>query len=475
MKTKWRKPGFSLLMGAALLFFLPAAVPGKGTAPEPGKKPYRLERVIVRSHPMREKAIEVTPEVTVINLDKFKKAGSIHNVQDVLSEALGIDVMESNITPSPSEQVYIRGLDQSRIQIFLDGKPMRLMGKRGYYKIDWTTMPLDNVESIEIIRGSHSLLYPFSMGGAINIITKKGKLTDEPKPDVTAASEFGTHGAESYSAGIQGGLLNALGYSLAAADRKADGFLRNNFYDTQSFNSRLSFFLPTGGTLTAGWDHVDNQTGYAVINDPDDPASDYDPDYPVVRAGEVDTFTHDYEGRAYPGGDSYWEKQTNEYSLLFEQPLGPGELQTQIYQHQSERDRLYYSARGEQNEQLDSEELNTGGYIKYLDCEITPNHTLSFGGEYRAQGDDANEDFYEIFSGYFQDVWTIAQPLTLTWGTRYYEFRSDAYRAGMTWANRDAYAYRRVEEEWCPKARLRYEANPGLSLYAAVSREMRLP
>jgi len=465
----------AMLLGAALVFSLPA--PGLANKASSGteEKPYHLDKVIIRSHPKREKAMEVTPDVTVINVDKFKKAGKVHNIQDLLSETLGLDVQRSNITPSPSEQVYIRGLDQSRIQVYMDGRPMRLMGKRGYYKIDWTTMPLDNVESIEVIRGSHSLLYPFSMGGAINIITKKGRQTDELRPNVTVSSETGSYGMESYSANIQGGLLNAIGYSFAGADRSGDGYLRNNYYDTQSFNARISLYLPTAGTLTAGWDYVSNETGYAVINDPDDPASAYDPDYPVVRSEEVDTFTHDYEGRAYPGGDSYWEKRTNEYSLLLEQPLGPGELQAQIYQHQSERDRLFYSAAGEQNRQLDSEELNTGCYIKYLGCNLGENHRLSIGGEYRAQGDDDNEDYYEIFSGYIQDVWSIAPSLTLTWGTRYYEFHSDAYRAGFDWSNREAYAYRRVEEEWCPKARLNYDVNPGLNLYASVSREMRMP
>jgi iron complex outermembrane receptor protein len=481
---KFIQLGFALLLAAVLFFCIPAQAQTGENTTSVQQAPYRLDRVIVRSHPMGETAMEITPDVTVINVDKFEKAGRIHHVQDLLSEIPGLDVMQSNITPSPSEQVYIRGLDQSRIQIFLDGKPMRLMGRMGYYKIDWTTMPIDNVESIEIIRGSHSLLYPFSMGGAINIITKKGKQTDDLKPDISVASEFGTYGAESHSANIHGGFSNAIGYAFALADRSGDGYLRNNDYNTTSFNSRISLFLPTHGTLTAGWDYVDNQTGYAVINDPDDPASDYDPDYPVVRADEIDTFTHDYEGKAYAGGDSYWEKTTNEYSLLFEQPLGPGDVEAQIYQHQSERNRFYYNANGEQNAQPGTEELNTGVYIKYLDCDLAQNHSFSIGGEYRAQGDDDNEDFYEILSAYFQDAWTISPALTLTWGIRYYEFRSDAYRAGFPgWGTfyqlspeeQAKYEYRRVEKEWCPKARLNYELNPGLSLYASVSREMRTP
>ena len=181
------------------------------------KKPYRLDKVIVRDHPMRDESMVVTPDVTVINVEEFQKAGKIQNIQDVLSEALGVDVLRSSSVPSPSETVFIRGLDQSRIQIFVDGKPMRLMGRMGYFKIDWTTMPLDNVETIEVIRGSHSLLYPFSMGGAVNIITKKGKKTDEAKPDVSVTTEFGSYGAESYSANILGGLYSSIGYSLSAA------------------------------------------------------------------------------------------------------------------------------------------------------------------------------------------------------------------------------------------------------------------
>ena len=121
------------------------------------------------------------------------------------------------------------------------------------------------------------------------------------------------------------------------------------------------------------------------------------------------------------------------------------------------------------------------GYnLEYLDFELITNHAFSIGGEYRTQGDKDNKDFYEIFSGFFQDVWSITSPLTLTWGTRYYEFHSDAYRAGFPgWGASESeqkkFEYRRKENEWCPKARLDYEVDPDLTLYATVSREMRTP
>ena len=449
---------------------------------EGGEQVYRLDKVIVRDHPLKDESMVVTPDVTVINVDKFQKAGSVQNIRDILSEALGINVLRSSVTPSPTESIYIRGFDQSRFQVFKDGRPMRLMGRSGYIKTDWTTMPLDNIETIEIIRGSHSLLYPFSMGGAINIITKKGSKTDEIKPRGTATTEFGSYGAQSYSANIEGGLLNLIGYSFAGAHREGDGYLRNNDYNTGSFNTRMTLFLPTGGTLTGGWDYVDNETGYPVINDPS--RADYDSSYPDVLEHKVDNFVHGPEGLVYPGGDSYWQKRTNEYSILLDQPLGPGELRAQVYQHESNRDRYWLASDGTQKDNLEIEEKNRGVFLDYLDFELIKNHAFSIGGEYRTQGIPENKDYYEIISGYFQDVWSVMSPLTLTWGVRYYEFQSDAYKAGFPGmkeyrlkspSEQKAYQYRRVENEWCPKARLDYEFDSTLTLYAAVSREMRTP
>jgi outer membrane receptor protein involved in Fe transport len=139
---------------------------------------------------------------------------------------------------------------------------------------------------------------------------------------------------------------------------------------------------------------------------------------------------------------------------------------------------------GTQNENLDIEEHNRGVNLDYLDFELIKNHALSVGGEYRTQGPPDNKDFYEILSAYFQDVWSITPPLTLTWGFRWYEFQSDAYKAGfpgwpiynqLSRSEQKAYETRRVENEWCPKARLNYELDPTLTLYAAASREMRTP
>ncbi len=441
-----------------------------GVEPETAQSTYRLDKVIVRDHPLREDSMVVTPEVTVINVDHFKKAGKIENITDLLDEALGVNVLRSSSTPSQSEGVYIRGMDQSRYQVFMDGRPMRLHGSHGYFKMDWTTLPIDNVDTIEVIRGSHSLLYPFSMGGAINIITKKGKKTDDPRPSGSVKAGLGAHGDQSYSANITGGAFNTIGYSFAAAHREGDGFLRGNDYDTDNVAGRISLYLPTNGTITYGAEYIDTMTGYALINDPDDPASNYDSDYPIVRKGEVDTFTHDNEGKCYDGGKSEWDKEYLSQSLLFEQPLPLGVVRAMAYKETSKRNRYAHLADGTDTSNYKKE--YTGGLsLDYLDVDLIPNHSLSVGGDYRDQGTTDNKDFYSISSLYLQDVWSLNTKLSLTFGTRWYKFESDSFVFGSTPLAKD----RRKEEEWCPKARLDYRVDDTLALYAAVSREMRMP
>jgi iron complex outermembrane receptor protein len=461
--------GLAGWIGLFLLFSITTSVFAQKTDSGEEEKVYRLDKVIVRDHPLRDESMVVTPQATIINVDEFRKAGKVETVQDVLSEALGITVLSSSVTPAQNEGVYIRGMDQSRYQVFMDGRPIRLHGSHGYFKMDWTTLPLDIIETVEVIRGSHSLLFPFSMGGAVNLITRKGKKTDDIRPHGSVQTNFGAFGAQSYSASTSGGFLNAVGYSLAAAHREGDGYLRGNDYDTDNINGRFTLYLPTDGSITYGIDHVDTVTGYPVINDPDDPASNYDPDYPVVRAGEIDTFSHDYEGKCYAGGKNEWDKTVTDHSLLLEQPLPIGELRGQVYQQKSKRHRYQHAADGTNNSNY-KEEYTGGVALDYLDFNVFEGHYFSVGGDYRNQGTPDNKDFYAITALYAQDVWSVTPEATLTFGTRWYRFESDAYKFGDT-----TQPTRRVEEEWCPKARLDYDWSDSLSLYASISREMRMP
>lgn len=114
--------------------------------------------------------VEITTEKTVIRMDEFKKPGEVRTLTDVLSEIGGIDVQRANpLMASPGDEVSIRGLNEGRMVIEIDGRRINHTGHYGRYIVDWSTLNMDDIESIEIIRGGHSVLHPFAIGGVIRV------------------------------------------------------------------------------------------------------------------------------------------------------------------------------------------------------------------------------------------------------------------------------------------------------------------
>ena len=93
------------------------------------------------------------------------------NLAELLSKVTTLDIVNM---PFTSSGLGINGtpptFDNSTVAILLDGRPIPA--------INITDISLINVEKIEIIKGSVSAMYGLNaLGGAINIITKKGKKT----------------------------------------------------------------------------------------------------------------------------------------------------------------------------------------------------------------------------------------------------------------------------------------------------------
>jgi iron complex outermembrane receptor protein len=122
--------------------------------------------------------------------------------------------------------------------------------------VDWTQIPLEQVERIEIVRGSGSVLYgDNAAGGVINIITKKPEKLFSARAEVVGGS-YG-YNKESGSVGGKWGSLSAILNTShnATYGYRENGFLRANdvggkvIYD---LNENISFNL--SGTF-----HQDDQ------------------------------------------------------------------------------------------------------------------------------------------------------------------------------------------------------------------------
>jgi outer membrane receptor for ferrienterochelin and colicins len=113
-----------------------------------------------------EKRLADSPVVTEIISAEEIALSDAATVIDVLSD-YGL-VFRGN---GSSDYVQMQGMDKGRILFLINGR--RVIG-RNSQRLNGETLPIGNIDRIEIVRGAQSALYGSDgMGGVINIITKK--------------------------------------------------------------------------------------------------------------------------------------------------------------------------------------------------------------------------------------------------------------------------------------------------------------
>lgn len=128
--------------------------------------------IVVITASKREETIKNSPAaVQVITQSDMKRLGA-DTVESALQLADNINLSEAGMT---GNQVMIRGMESRHSLVLVNGR--RLAGEDASNTTNVYTLRrinLDQVDRIEIVRGSSSALYGSdAMGGIINIITKQ--------------------------------------------------------------------------------------------------------------------------------------------------------------------------------------------------------------------------------------------------------------------------------------------------------------
>ena len=100
-------------------------------------------------------------------------------LSELFRNVLGVDVqMEHNVGRNANVSIrgssdYKPGGYNNRVLVLLDGFQMSIPNSGS---VDWNGMPLEFIERVEVLKGPQSSLYgQNSMGGVINLVTKKFK------------------------------------------------------------------------------------------------------------------------------------------------------------------------------------------------------------------------------------------------------------------------------------------------------------
>jgi vitamin B12 transporter len=211
-------------------------------------------QVLVTATRQPQVAKDVLADNVVITAEQIHLSGAT-SIVDLLQQQRGIEISRTGGAGSVSS-VFIRGAANSQSVVFVDGVRIGSSTTGG---ATWSSIPLSQIERIEIVYGPLSSLYGAdAMGGVIQLFTKKSG----PQSRTSLNVGMGSNHLRKYEAGIFGSSASDFQYSLNSAKESSDGFSASkpasgaftynadkDGYTQKSFNGNLAWKLNSALTL----------------------------------------------------------------------------------------------------------------------------------------------------------------------------------------------------------------------------------
>jgi outer membrane receptor protein involved in Fe transport len=454
----------------------------KADKPKEETKYFQLDAVTID---VIEKARDVEiPNMTVVKTELFPMSlGTTIDTALERQPGLTIQRIQEVGTAMDDDSVKIRGLSGRRIKILRDGRLLNTSGAAGGYFIDFTMIPLTDVDRVEIIKGVGDARYGNALGGILNLIPRPLP-TDAPRSEVeVSGASFGSYGVNVHHAYKPG----AFEYSLTGRLTRSRGYLWNGGNDLGYFSTHLGYDLPFRGRLSFDLSYSRIKKGFIVSNrvskNADDPGYDeaLDADF-LPSDGE-----YMYGGMgAYPEPGSWWKKDKWLFEAGYQQSLGrDGILSLSYWRNHGNREA--YNTRAALDRifhKIFFDDRSQGFSASYH--RTAGRHFLRAGIDYDDLGDagDANKD--DDFRAPFRngnyvrvrnlgvyamaDLYLWKDRLFVTPGLRYMSYAGVPGPSGII----ELIPELRLSG-WAPSVKLTYLDAAGGTFYVSLARALRMP
>ena len=256
-----------------------------------------------------------------------------NNIADFLFNDTEISFKRKSNLGDSGDVISIRGFESKRIMLNLDGRSISSTGNVGGNYIDFSTIPLDNIERIEIIKGGSSIEYGNNaLGGVVNAYTKDPE--EDPYVSLYATSGGWEHMHDFHNVrGSYAQQFGMFGVSVGASHQEAEAYLRNNDYESIHVYPKFYFDMPWDGQLVLGYNYSYTDRGLIRSNrDDGDPDSDSNPwlggyddaiddAYPAA-SGEYFAGGAPTPSMTVIGDGAHWVKKRHLFDLNYRQMLG---------------------------------------------------------------------------------------------------------------------------------------------------------
>ncbi|HVW98887.1 MAG TPA: TonB-dependent receptor [Candidatus Babeliaceae bacterium] len=195
-----------------------------------------MNEVVITANKFPQKLGSTGKHLTVITREQILQSGG-KDLAQVLNETAGVVLNGATSNPGKDKSIFLQGATSAYTLILLDGVPLNdPTGAGGTFDI--RLLPLENVERIEILKGSQSTLYGSNaVAGVINIISRK---SEAPKPQLNGLISYGSYNSFKGSANISQ-KIKWLEYNLNYVHDQTDGISEakdttgNSHFDKDGF------------------------------------------------------------------------------------------------------------------------------------------------------------------------------------------------------------------------------------------------
>ena len=198
-----------------------------------------LNTVIVSGSGTKTELLDTNASIHVLTLKDIQNSGQ-SSTAELISSIPGV------VNQKSGSQTYfsVRGTRTGMSggpKIYVDGRPINV-GVYGYSKID--SIPIDNIEKIEVIKSPPTSKYGASAARGVILITTKNGASAKKKLQGSVSAEYGSWNTGKLTGGISG-VSDQIDYSLSAYRDESDGY-RDSDEETKSGDGQIGWQFDGG-------------------------------------------------------------------------------------------------------------------------------------------------------------------------------------------------------------------------------------